>query len=268
MKSETSFRVFFLKQHRKNSLKYIFFPSESVFLDFSFWPQGHCTTQNAHCSLILSPPLFANRVIKGGVPISHFLQCCWPAKPKTYLHHHENHHDHPHRHHPDHPDHDNDDRLHRHHHNQPAGLQTPPTRASSWQAAPPNVDRLQVFLNKGSPPSPTNVAVLFTLFKGGGGGRSKALEQKQNRNVDRLRVCLSNTIVELADQKEKQRQRLIRSWESFERGPAGVLALAAPGKEETAEVWKWWSITKSVFYNKDLPHKKDLFQKYPDYKRL
>ena len=32
MKSETSFRVFFLKQHRKNSLKNIFFPSESVFL--------------------------------------------------------------------------------------------------------------------------------------------------------------------------------------------------------------------------------------------
>ena len=51
MKSETSFRVFFLKQHRKNSLKNIFFLSESVFLDFSFWPQGHHSTQNAHCAL-------------------------------------------------------------------------------------------------------------------------------------------------------------------------------------------------------------------------
>ena len=51
MKSETSFRVFFLKQHRKNSLKNIFFPSESVFLDFSFWPQGHRSSQNAHCAL-------------------------------------------------------------------------------------------------------------------------------------------------------------------------------------------------------------------------
>ena len=51
MKSETIFRVFFLKQHRKNSLKNIFFPSESVFLNFSFWPQGHRTTQNAHCAL-------------------------------------------------------------------------------------------------------------------------------------------------------------------------------------------------------------------------
>ena len=51
MKSEKSFRVFFLKQHRKNSLKNIFFPSESVFLDFSFWPQGHRTWQNAHCAL-------------------------------------------------------------------------------------------------------------------------------------------------------------------------------------------------------------------------
>ena len=51
MKSETSFRVFFLKQHRKNSLKNIFFPSESVFLDFSFWPQGHRSTQNAHCAM-------------------------------------------------------------------------------------------------------------------------------------------------------------------------------------------------------------------------
>ena len=51
MKSETSFRVFFLKQHRKSSLKNIFFPSESVFLDFSFWPQGHRTWQNAHCAL-------------------------------------------------------------------------------------------------------------------------------------------------------------------------------------------------------------------------
>ena len=52
MKSETSFRVFFLKQHRKNSLKNIFFPSESVFLDFSFWPQGHRSTQNAYCALL------------------------------------------------------------------------------------------------------------------------------------------------------------------------------------------------------------------------
>ena len=52
MKSKTSFRVFFLKQHRKNSLKNIFFPSESVFLDFSFWPQGHRTWQNAHCAMV------------------------------------------------------------------------------------------------------------------------------------------------------------------------------------------------------------------------
>ena len=52
MKSETSFRVFFLKQHRKNGLKNIFFPSESVFLDFSFWPQGHRTWQNAHCAMV------------------------------------------------------------------------------------------------------------------------------------------------------------------------------------------------------------------------
>ena len=52
MKNKTSFRVFFLKQHRKNSLKNIFFPSESVFLDFSFWPQGHRTWQNAHCALL------------------------------------------------------------------------------------------------------------------------------------------------------------------------------------------------------------------------
>ena len=52
MKSKTSFRVFFLKQHRKNSLKNIFFPSESVFLDFSFLPQGHRTWQNAHCALV------------------------------------------------------------------------------------------------------------------------------------------------------------------------------------------------------------------------
>ena len=52
MKSETSFRVFFLKQHRKNSLKNIFFPSENVFLDFSFWPQGHRTWQNAHCAVV------------------------------------------------------------------------------------------------------------------------------------------------------------------------------------------------------------------------
>ena len=51
MKSETSFRVFFLKQHRKNSLKNIFFPSESVFFDFSFWPQGHRSSQNAHCAV-------------------------------------------------------------------------------------------------------------------------------------------------------------------------------------------------------------------------
>ena len=51
MKSETSFRVFFLKEHRKNSLKNIYFPSESVFLHFSFWPQGHRSTQNAHCAL-------------------------------------------------------------------------------------------------------------------------------------------------------------------------------------------------------------------------
>ena len=49
MKSETIFRVFFLKQHRKNSLKNIF-----VFLDFSFWPHGHRTTQNAHCAVVWS----------------------------------------------------------------------------------------------------------------------------------------------------------------------------------------------------------------------
>ena len=58
MKSETSFRVFFLKQHRKNSLKNIFFPSESVFLDFSFWPQGHRTWQNAHCAVVSESRFF------------------------------------------------------------------------------------------------------------------------------------------------------------------------------------------------------------------
>ena len=70
MKSETSFRVFFLKQHRKNGLKNIFFPSESVFLDFSFWPQGHRSTQNAHCALQIYRPssikFMSNQVAKIG----------------------------------------------------------------------------------------------------------------------------------------------------------------------------------------------------------
>ena len=52
MKSKTSFQVFFLKEHRKNSLKSIVFPWESVFTATVFWLQGHRTTPNAHCALV------------------------------------------------------------------------------------------------------------------------------------------------------------------------------------------------------------------------
>ena len=38
----------------KIASKTFFFPSESVFLDFSFWPQGHRSTQNAHCAVVRS----------------------------------------------------------------------------------------------------------------------------------------------------------------------------------------------------------------------
>ena len=53
MKSNTSFKVFFLKQYRKNSLKTIVFPWESVFTAIAIWLLGHRTTQNAHCALVI-----------------------------------------------------------------------------------------------------------------------------------------------------------------------------------------------------------------------
>ena len=57
MTSETSFTVFFLKEHRKNSLKNIVFPWEGVFTAIAEIPQGHRTIQTAHCacSVGLSP---------------------------------------------------------------------------------------------------------------------------------------------------------------------------------------------------------------------
>ena len=48
MKNETSFKVFFPKEHRKNSLKNIVFPWESVFTAIAKIPQGHRTAQTAH----------------------------------------------------------------------------------------------------------------------------------------------------------------------------------------------------------------------------
>ena len=60
MKSDTSFKVFFLKQYRKNCLKNNVFPWESVFMTTAIWLLGHCTTQNAHCAMMrwrLGPPL-------------------------------------------------------------------------------------------------------------------------------------------------------------------------------------------------------------------
>ena len=51
MKSETSFQVSFLKEHRKNSLKNIVFPQESVFTAIAKIPQGHLTAQTAHCAV-------------------------------------------------------------------------------------------------------------------------------------------------------------------------------------------------------------------------
>ena len=53
MKSETSFKVFFLKEHRKNSLKYIVFPRESVFTAIAKIPQGHRTAHTAHYALMM-----------------------------------------------------------------------------------------------------------------------------------------------------------------------------------------------------------------------
>ena len=53
MKNDTSFKVFFLKQYRQNSLKTIVFPWESVFTAIAIWQQGHRTTQNAHCAVVL-----------------------------------------------------------------------------------------------------------------------------------------------------------------------------------------------------------------------
>ena len=46
--------VSFLKQHRKNSLKNIVFPWESVFMAIAIWLLGHRTTQNAHCAMASS----------------------------------------------------------------------------------------------------------------------------------------------------------------------------------------------------------------------
>ena len=51
MKSETSFKDFFRKQQRKNSLKNIVFPWESVFTAIAKILQGHRTTQTAHCAV-------------------------------------------------------------------------------------------------------------------------------------------------------------------------------------------------------------------------
>ena len=52
MTSETSFQVFFLKEHRKNSLKNIVFPWESVFTAIAKIPQGLRTAQTAYCAMV------------------------------------------------------------------------------------------------------------------------------------------------------------------------------------------------------------------------
>ena len=50
MKSQTSFQIFFLKEHSKNSLKNIVFPRESVFTTIAKIPQGLHTAQIEHCA--------------------------------------------------------------------------------------------------------------------------------------------------------------------------------------------------------------------------
>ena len=49
MKSETSFRVFFLKQHRKNSLKNIFSHQKVYFWISAFDYWAIVLPKNAHC---------------------------------------------------------------------------------------------------------------------------------------------------------------------------------------------------------------------------
>ena len=51
MKCETSFQIFFLKEHRKDSLKNIVFPWESVFTAIAKILHGHRTAQKAHCAV-------------------------------------------------------------------------------------------------------------------------------------------------------------------------------------------------------------------------
>ena len=51
MKSETSFQAVFRKEHRKNSLKNIVFPRESVFTAIAKILQGHLTAQRAQGAL-------------------------------------------------------------------------------------------------------------------------------------------------------------------------------------------------------------------------
>ena len=51
MKSETSFQVFFLKEQRKNSLKNIVFPWESVFTAIGKILRGQRSTQTTHCAM-------------------------------------------------------------------------------------------------------------------------------------------------------------------------------------------------------------------------
>ena len=64
MKSKTSFQVFFLKEHRKNSLKSIVFPWESVFTAIAKILQGHRTAQRAHCALCSKTPILGGLLIK------------------------------------------------------------------------------------------------------------------------------------------------------------------------------------------------------------
>ena len=51
MKNETSFIVFFLKQHRNSSLKNIVFPREKVFTAITKIPQSHRSAKTAHCAM-------------------------------------------------------------------------------------------------------------------------------------------------------------------------------------------------------------------------
>ena len=64
MKSDTSFKVFFLKQYRKNSLKTIVFPWESVFMAIAIWLLGHRITQNAHCARVIIFTIFLQKNCK------------------------------------------------------------------------------------------------------------------------------------------------------------------------------------------------------------